>query len=170
MKGYSKVAKEKKRKKHKENRVFKVILTYLIPIINIIIVLSNYSKLSESIITICSVLASTAAASACTIKGIKSDCSNKLNTAQAFALVFSIVSFMCCLIYEIDLKLYLSIWIVGGLTLAANVITIYMFVVADNELKKIIDDNENLKRMKDKADLVSKSNEGKMKLTKKGGN
>lgn len=164
------MAKEKGNKKHKENRIFKVILTYLIPIINIIVVLSNYSEVSKSIIIICNVLASTAAASACTIKGIKEDSKNKLNTAQVFALVFSVVAFMCCLIYDVDNKLYLPIWIVGLLTVIANVITIYMFVVVDNELDELLDDNESKKQIKSKADRASRNRDGKINLTKKGGN
>lgn len=161
---------EKGNKKHKENRIFKVILTYLIPIINIMVVLSNYNEISKSIVVICSVLASTAAASACTIKGIKLDSNNKLNTMQVFALVFSVVAFMCCLIYDVDGKLYLPIWIVGLLTIIANVITIYMFVVVDNELDKLLDDNASKNQMKSKLDKRSRTGSGKINLTKKGGN
>ena len=161
-------------KKINIKRLFLIFLTYLIPFINISMVLPNHHDLKASMIEICSVLASTAAASACTIKGIKSDDDNILNIMQAFALVFSVVSFICCLVFNISNVLYINVYEIVVLTFLANAITIAMFIRSDKDLNGVMNEYRRLQKeaenlVKD-ADEYSKGNKSKMNLTKKGGN
>lgn len=120
-------------------------------------------------ITICSVLSSTAAASACTIKGIKGDKDNALNIMQAFALVFSVTPFMCCVIFGISKILYMPLFVIIIMTVVANIITVFMFLRADNDLKTVMDEYKEAQKMIEASQKVSQEANGRMNLTKKGG-
>lgn len=112
-------------------------LMYLIPIINIIFIISNVGKLTDILVKTCTVFSSTAAASACTIKGIKKEENDRLNNLQVFALVLSIVSFMCCLIHEISSITYINIYIVIFLTTLANILAIKMYIIANDQIQDL---------------------------------
>lgn len=170
---------ESEKKRIPFKRILMIVLTYLIPIINIFFLLSYYENADRIVVGICSVLASTSAASACTIKGIKEE-TVKLSIAQSFALVFALTAFISCLSFEVlDGKMLFGKGIVIAFTVLANVITIYMFCIADKEFSQIIDnagvseeEKKEAKEMKKRADSVSRksSTSAVMKVTKKGGN
>ena len=157
-------------------RMLMILLMYLIPLVNILVLVSNYSETNKILMGISSVLASTAAASACTIKVVKNE-AEKITIAQAFALVFSMVSFINCLVYGVYQIVIINRWIGFALSILANGIAIYMFCISDKEIIDLIDkgsvsqeDRREADEMIKKADRLSgkHSNDMSIHLTKKG--
>lgn len=163
---------EKLTKNHKWKCIFMIVLTYLIPIINILFLINAEGDLKTKTIGICSVLSSTAAASACTIKGIKNQ--EGLNIFQAFALVPSVVSFICCSVFELSGQMYINIYAIAILTIIANTASIIMYISVNHELDNLIQENDEMKK---EAQEMAKSARKKgldrnasMKITPKGAN
>ena len=126
-------------------------LMYLIPIMNIIFIISNVNQVTDIIVKSCTVFSSTAAATACTIKGIKTEENDRFDYLQAFSLVLSVVSFMCCLIYETSSILYLNIYIIFLLTAGANCFAIRMYVIANNQIQNLYDSANEMVKNKDQT-------------------
>lgn len=163
-------------KRFLNNKTFSIILIYLIPIINVCFLCFNFNDFTKVFVGVLSVLASTAASSACTIRCVDDkEKMDKLSYLRPTSIVLSCIAFVFCLIYEKDKVLYFPIITIMILVLLANVISIYMFIISNNEMENIVEERNKLKeeqnvnKMLEKAKKELNKPKSNIKLTRKGG-